>query len=386
MAEKILIVDDDIDTLHLVGMMLQRQGYQIVASNTGRQALALMQTEHPDLVILDIMMPEMDGYEVARQVRANPAINSTPVIMFTARTQTEDKVSGYEAGADDYITKPTLPRELFAHVKAVLERSKKDRKEQPPQPVRHAHVVGILSARGGLGNSTLAMNLGLSLFKRTKQEAIVAELRPGEGTLGLELESSQLGGLTRLLAKRPAEITPEEVRKEIQEHPSGLRYLPASYNPQDAQLMQCVESIGQVVRYLSQTDGVLILDLGPGIPASTAKILSLCNELVILLDPNPITILRTKSLIDELIQKGIPAGSILPVLNSRSRPDVQLNVGQIQEQLGREIVACINASPELISQATQKSTPVVSLQPESLFAQQFDQLADLIASKISGPA
>jgi pilus assembly protein CpaE len=382
MTEKILIVDDDIDTLHLVGMMLQRQGYQIVASNTGRQALALMQTERPDLVILDIMMPEMDGYEVARQIRANPAINGTPIIMFTAKAQTADKVSGYEAGADDYITKPTLPRELFAHVKAALERNRKVQKEQPSQPARQAHVVGILSARGGLGNSTLAMNLGLSLFKRTKQQVVIAELRPGEGTIGLELESPQLGGLTRLLAKRPAEITPDEVKNEIQEHPSGLRFLPASYNPQDAQLMQCVESIGQVARFLSQADGFLLLDLGPGIPASTAKILSLCNELIVVLESHPITILRTKALIDELVQKGIPAESIFPVVNNRSRSDGQPNMEQTQEQLGREIAVCFNASPELIAQAIQKSMPVVSLQPESSFSQQVNQLADLITPNI----
>ena len=138
MPEKILIVDDDLDTLRLVGLMLQHQGYRIIAANSGIQAIAMAQTDKPDLILLDIMMPEMDGYEVARKLRTDPATNNMPIIMFTAKTQVDDKVAGFEAGADDYLTKPTQPRELFAHVKAVLARGKKTSLPVPPPPTSKA--------------------------------------------------------------------------------------------------------------------------------------------------------------------------------------------------------------------------------------------------------
>ena len=125
MPEKILVVDDDVDTLRLVGLMLQRQGYQIVAASNGQQALAMAMAEKPELILLDVMMPDMDGYEVTRRLRANASTASTPIIMFTAKSQVDDKVMGFEAGVDDYLTKPTQPRELFAHVKAVLARGRK---------------------------------------------------------------------------------------------------------------------------------------------------------------------------------------------------------------------------------------------------------------------
>ncbi len=154
MPEKILVVDDDIDTLRLVGLMLQRQGYQIAAANNGQQALAMAESEKPDLILLDLMMPDMDGYEVARRLRANPAISTIPIIMFTAKSQVDDKVSGFESGADDYLTKPTQPRELFAHIKAVLSRGIKAR----PAPTATAavagnrgHVIGVLAVKGGMG-------------------------------------------------------------------------------------------------------------------------------------------------------------------------------------------------------------------------------------------
>ncbi len=134
MPEKILIVDDDLDTLRLVGLMLQHQGYRITAASSGIQAISLSQTEKPDLILLDIMMPEMDGYEVARKLRSDPNTTTIPIIMFTAKTQVDDKVAGFEAGADDYLTKPTQPRELFAHVKAVLARGKKPSAQAPVSP------------------------------------------------------------------------------------------------------------------------------------------------------------------------------------------------------------------------------------------------------------
>jgi DNA-binding response OmpR family regulator len=98
MSEKILLVDDDMDTLRLVGLMLQRQGYEVRAANSGPQALSMIQTEQPDLILLDIMMPDMDGYEVARRLRANEATTEIPIIMFSAKTQVDDKITGFEAG------------------------------------------------------------------------------------------------------------------------------------------------------------------------------------------------------------------------------------------------------------------------------------------------
>jgi DNA-binding response OmpR family regulator len=109
MPEKILIIDDDVDTLRLVGLMLQRQGYQISAAPNGSQGLTKALEERPDLILLDVMMPDMDGYEVTRRLRKNPATATIPILMFTAKTQLDDKVTGFEVGADDYLTKPTHP-------------------------------------------------------------------------------------------------------------------------------------------------------------------------------------------------------------------------------------------------------------------------------------
>ena len=112
MAEKILIVDDDVDSLKLIGLMLQRHGYKVIAASAGNQALAKAEAEVPDLIILDVMMPDMNGLEVCRRLRDNPTTGEIPIIMFTAKTLIDDKVKGFEAGADDYLTKPINIEEL----------------------------------------------------------------------------------------------------------------------------------------------------------------------------------------------------------------------------------------------------------------------------------
>lgn len=190
MAEKILIVDDDVDTLRLVGLMLQRQGYEISAASNGSQGLAKALEERPDLILLDVMMPDMDGYEVTRRLRKNPVTVAIPILMFTAKTQLDDKVTGFEVGADDYLTKPTHPTELQSHVKALLARAvhKEPKDIVTASPEQHGYVIGVLSARGGLGVSSLAANLAAGIFTRTQSDVILAELTPGQGAFGINFD------------------------------------------------------------------------------------------------------------------------------------------------------------------------------------------------------
>lgn len=117
---KILIADDDADLLDILAFSLRREGFAVVSARDGRQALAQVATEQPDLVVLDVTMPELDGFEVCRRLRRESSI---PIIMLTARGEDENIVLGLDIGADDYVTKPYSPRELIARVRALARRS-----------------------------------------------------------------------------------------------------------------------------------------------------------------------------------------------------------------------------------------------------------------------
>jgi len=121
--QKILVVDDEKELIALVSLHMKMAGFEVFTAANGEKALELSREEKPDLIILDLMIPKIDGWQVCEQLREDPATKDIPVIMLTARTQIEDKLKGFEAGADDYVTKPFSPRELVARVKRVLARA-----------------------------------------------------------------------------------------------------------------------------------------------------------------------------------------------------------------------------------------------------------------------
>ena len=121
--DRILVVDDDRDIVRLVRSYLEKAGFEILTAYDGETALQMMKAEKPQLLILDLMLPDRDGWDVAKEIRSNPLIGSTPIIMLTARVEDNDKIIGLEVGADDYITKPFNPREVVARVRALLRRS-----------------------------------------------------------------------------------------------------------------------------------------------------------------------------------------------------------------------------------------------------------------------
>jgi pilus assembly protein CpaE len=382
MVEKILIVDDDLDTLRLVGLMLQRQGYQISAANNGEQGLAKAVEEKPDLILLDVMMPDMDGYEVTRRLRLNPVTSSTPILMFTAKTQMDDKVVGFEMGADDYLTKPTHPSELQAHVRSLLARSvRKDENLGAGSRQADGYLVGVLSARGGLGVSSVASNLAAALFARTQADVILVELVPGQGTIGLDLGLGDGKLLNELLSGSPAEITREKVQSSLLAHPSGIKLLPASENPRDLHLTAQGHNYQTLVTRLSMLAPFVVLDMGTGLPPSSLKSLPICDEELIVVEGVSNSLHHARVLIDQILELGVERAKLSVILNNRVRSDSQMSVEQAQEELGYPIAAAITPAPELFVQAARMHTPAVLCQPNDPASEQFLSLADRILER-----
>ncbi len=378
MAEKILIVDDDLETLRLVGLILERGGYQIAAASNGQQALTLAHSERPDLIILDVMMPDMDGYQVMKNIRQDSAINTIPVLMFTAKAGIEDKITGYETGVDDYLTKPIHPAELVAHVKAVLGRAANKIKE----PESDCTVIGFLAARGGLGVSTLVLNLAISIYKKTQKFVAAVETIPGYGSWAWELGHSDSEGLNKLLNTAAENINRNSVKNELILTTYGIHLLMASPKLRDQETVNNTAQYQAFLRELTEMSDFLLLDIGsPGNP-NWRRILGMCNEAVIVIDPDPATMRRTKSLLQEIETLGFgKSRKVTPVAINRARSDIQLTLPQMQEALGIPVAILMPPAPELAYQAATRSTPLSLLQPDSLLSQQFIRLTDLILTK-----
>jgi DNA-binding response OmpR family regulator len=214
MSKLILVIDDELRLLNLVRGYLEQDGYQVVTATNGREALFAARDHKPDLIILDLMMPEMDGWEFMRLHRQE---RNTPIIMLTARVDDVDKIAGLEMGADDYLTKPFSPRELMARARAVLRRSSAASEE--PEILRSGDLVLEVSAR------------------KLTRDGQVIELTPMEFELLSTLMSNPGRAFSRLELleraqgyaydgyERTIDVHIKNLRKKIEQQPSEPLYV-----------------------------------------------------------------------------------------------------------------------------------------------------------------
>ena len=382
MAEKILIVDDDLETLRLIGIMLEQDGYQITAASNGKQALTLAKSSQPDLVLLDLMMPDMDGFDIARELRTDPQTERLPIIMLTAKSQLKDKLDGFDAGADDYLTKPIQHPELVAHVKAVLKRT--GRKAVPPLEIldKPGTIVGVIAAKGGVGVSTVALNLGVAIFDLYNETVIISDQRPGCGTLGLALGYFNFQNSNEILTGDVARINVSMVADALLQHQSGIRLLLSSPHPHDAKYSDRVDHFDAMINKMMLLAHHTVLDLGTSLTLTNERALSLCDHIVVVLEPVPQTIFQTKSLLDHILSLGIEQDRISIVLSNRVNTGMGLSLGQVQDQLGAEVHIILAADPELAYQSLVNNSPLVFQQPDGVIAGQFIKLADRIVFQL----
>ena len=178
--QKILVVDDDKSIINIVQAYLEQAGYGVLTASNGSMAMNLLHREKPDLLILDLMLPDRDGLDVTRSIRQDKRLATTPIIMLTARVEDSDKIVGLELGADDYITKPFNPRELVARVRSSLRRTQREQAEQS----NYLEVGPILL---DLGARTLALNGQLIEVTPTEFNLLKIFMESPGHTFGREL-------------------------------------------------------------------------------------------------------------------------------------------------------------------------------------------------------
>lgn len=372
MAERILVVDDDIDSLKLIGLMLQRHGYEVSAANAGGQAISKAAAERPDLIILDVMMPDMNGYEVCRRLRANTDTQGIPIIMFTAKTLIDDKVAGFEAGADDYLTKPTHPAELASRVRAILARSASQKRQQGSSS---GISIGIIGAKGGVGATTLALNLGAAVLLGG-ENPIVADFRLGSGSMGLMLGIGRTQGMANLLAKPAGEIRPNIIEAELALHQSGLRTLLSSPRPREAQINYPVDNALALIRHLRTMTRLAIYDLGSTLTASINRLQREMDLLVVVVEPLAVTLAMARELLPELEAGRSTPGRVHTVVVNRAQAGMQTPWHEVEQVLGQEIRAIISSASDLAYQAMQANLPMVMYQPGAIVSSQMSKLAE----------
>lgn len=380
MAKKILIVDDDLESVKLIGLMLERRGYDISAAQSGAQALAKVQEDDPDLIILDVMMPDMDGYEVCRRLRASSVTADIPIIMFTAKTQLDDKVAGFQAGADDYLTKPVHPDELASHVEAVLMRTAR-RQVESPEPIMRAHVFGLLGSKGGVGTTTLAANLAVAFAQGPARGKRVyfADMQSGMTAASFQFGLRRAGAIARLL-QRPAEQIDDRVMEaHLEEHHSGVFVLSGQIEPFGVATAVTPAYAEVILQQLGAQADYLFLDMGVGLGETNRRLLPECYQVVVTIEPQRPSLELAKLLLAEMVDSlHIARHRISLVLINKMASAATFTKDTIEGLLQHELAGVVTPAPELAFQSYENGIPMVMSQPNSLAAQQIQTIADYL--------
>ncbi len=281
MAIRILAVDDNPINLKLVSMTLKQAGYEVYTASSGADALSRVDDIQPGLVISDVTMPEMDGYELTRRLRNKPTTAALPIMMLTSRDTAQEKIKGFEAGADDYVTIPFEPSELQARVRVLLRRVAAP---QPEATLVTGKVLAVFSLRGGVGVSTLAANLAVALAQiwGCATGLIDLVLTSGQAALMLNLP---LRKTWADLARAPADqIDADMLDKVLLPHPSKAFVLAAPNRPEQGELLTG-DKVTRVLTLLKGRYQYLVLDLPHDFGETTLAGLDSADEILLLLSP-----------------------------------------------------------------------------------------------------
>ncbi|MFW5942433.1 MAG: response regulator [bacterium] len=253
---KVLVIDDDAQLLHMVSMMLERGGHTPTTEEDPRKALQRIKDEAPDLLILDVMMPDISGHDLCAMIRNDEETAHLPILMLTARAQAVDREAALASGADDYMSKPVQPEALMEHIDDLLHPATAESDDEGPG----GFVASFFGMRGGVGRTTLAANLGAALRVASGQEVCVVDLSPSGGQLTAHLRLAT--GATWNDLPSIDELDWPTLKETLLLHRCGMRVLAAPSQPQLSSAPPG-ELTAAVLALLRQHGRFVIVDLPP---------------------------------------------------------------------------------------------------------------------------
>jgi len=371
MPAKILVADDDMMLQRLISNTLKLEHHEIVLAENGKQALELIQTEKPDLVILDVMMPVLNGFDVCIALRKDPATTTLPVIMLSGLGQVQEKIMGLKAGADEYLTKPIDPRELLTRVEMLLARHHVLRQSAASKAGR---VYSIIGAKGGVGVTTLAVNLAAYMAEPDK-DVILLEFRPDFGTVSVQLNLRPELSLATLRELEPVAITEQVITRLLQPTPFTVRVLCGPQKAADFGPFTAGHA-GAVLSRLTALADYVIVDLPPTSDAATESIIKSSDQVVVVLEPEIACVAAAVQRIAQINGYSNTLETRLVGINRQGA--MLLSVREIESRLNRTLASMIPPATDVIGVAVQYGAPIVVMQPAHVYAEHVQEIAELV--------
>ena len=371
----ILIADDHADIRNLLKLTLENRGHDVLTADSGPGALEAASQVVPDLAILDVNMPGLEGTQVARTLRANHATARIPILFLTALSSEADTLAGFAAGADDYVTKPFNPREVAARVQALLARGVVG---SGPSARPQGRLVAVAGPKGGCGRTTVAVNLAVStaLFRQRRTaegHVLLLDGHLGQGDVDVHLDLRSTTSV-RDLVPYAGRLDVAAVQNALVRHVSGLHALLRPRALGEAELIapSLWKEILDIATAIAETT---VVDLGPGYDDErTLATLEAASLVLVVVTPEIGGLRNARQFLGVMPQLGIEPSRVRIVLNRADHPDLSAN--DVARALGVE-PAALERIPEAglaASAHVTRGVPVVQAEPQSALGRALERL------------
>jgi pilus assembly protein CpaE len=354
---RIFVIDDDAQLLRMVGLMLERGGHTTTLINDPRNGLEQLKAEKPDLLVLDVMMPDMSGHDLTRQIRDTSEIKDLPILILTARSQEIDRDTALESGANGYLSKPVTSQELIKQVDDLL--TKKPTAEEPSDSIP-GMVLSVFGLRGGVGKTTLAINLALALRRVSQREVCLVDLSPSGSQAILHVHLQPASSWITSMSDDVQDWL--SLKGHLTIHPTGLRVLAAPITPSTEPLSAAFTK--RLIDLLRDNMMFTVLDLPPVLSPSFLAALEETDVGLHVITPDVVSVrtavqtqkaiakaginLKQKSFVlNQIASKAqVPAPTVERILNSRIPFQIEYDPNQINAlSQGTPLVLALSDSP-----------------------------------------
>jgi pilus assembly protein CpaE len=377
-GERVLFVDDEEQIRRLLSTWLTRHGYVVVVANDGWEALKAVRANAPDLVITDVNMPNMNGLELTRRLRADHRTARIPVIMLSARKQADDVLTGYAEGADEYIPKPVEMAVLAAKVEVLIRRFATTRGEAVAK--RGGNVVLFVHGKGGVGCTTLAVNSAVALAATTIYRVTLLDLNLEFGNAPMLMNLTSERTLADLAENAHEQLDEATFGTYLEQDRSGVRVLAGCDVPERAELVT-VPAVQQAIDHLRNQSDYVVVDAPASFSQQVLAALDAADAAVIVTSAHLPSLRATKQALEVLEKLSYPLERTVLVVNRTSAAGVEMD----------HVARFFNRKPDIVVPFTQacddaadRGRPLTVLHPDSATSKVIRDLAARIA--VAAPA
>jgi pilus assembly protein CpaE len=360
MTHKILVVDDSELITKLVRHHLTREGYQVMVAGDGPTGLKVAEEWNPDLVMTDVLMPEMDGFEMTRRLRKLKVTANTPIMIMTTMSNIADKQAGFEAGADDYITKPFEVAELSMRVQALLRRREPVASQGESAP---GQVIAVFGLRGGAGCSSLAVNLAVGLSRLWGAPTTLFDMALPVGLCDVMLQMKPRHNLGDLARHDVNDVDAEVIKGYLTQHESGLQLLGGVVEPQEADLVTD-NLVSFLLEHLRSLSRYVVVDTAHTFSPPVLAVLDSADRIVMPITPDIGSVRLAVSTLKVFGMLGYQPDEVEVVVNwTFSKSGIPTE--RIEKAINHPVQMIIPYVPGRWSEAINMGRPVIDGSPET---------------------